>query len=148
MNWLYLLAGVFIAYWFFGTGGFMAQSNELLERMAEAIKRFEGWFPGSVSYRNNNPGNLKFRGQPGAIGQDEQGHAIFDTYENGWKALLNQLRLIIYGGSQVYKPDMTFYDVFSRYAEANSKEYAEFVAASLGVPPTVRMQDLPKLVKV
>jgi hypothetical protein len=58
-------------------------------RLAEwtaAIQSFEGWFPGSVSYRNKNPGNLKYTGQRKAIGRDAQNHAIFASYKDGYDA--------------------------------------------------------------
>lgn len=43
--------------------------------------------------RNNNPGNLMYAGQAGAIGQDEAGFAIFETVEAGWRALERQIEL-------------------------------------------------------
>jgi hypothetical protein len=45
------------------------------------------------SQRNNNPGNLVFKGQKGAIGQDSAGFAIFATINDGWKALERQITL-------------------------------------------------------
>tara|TARA_R100000278_G_scaffold2287_3_gene4412 strand:- start:2485 stop:4833 length:2349 start_codon:yes stop_codon:yes gene_type:complete len=76
-----------------------------LQDLANAIAQGEGFYNdedqnismGSASQnpaqRNNNPGNLKFANQPGAIGQDEAGFAIFRNVEDGWQALYNQLRL-------------------------------------------------------
>ena len=116
--------------------------DSTIKAMAEGIKAFEGWYPGSRSYRNNNPGNLKYAGQAGAIGQDESGHAIFESYEAGLNALLRQLRLAFYGGSRVYSLQDTIYSFFSKYAEANSGEYARFVADKLGVDPGSKLQDL------
>ena len=111
--------------------------DAVIEKMANAIKSFEGWYEGSRSWRNNNPGNLKFAGQAGAVGQDETGHAVFATYEDGWAALIRQLRLAFYGGSRVYGLQDTLYTFFSKYAEGNSKQYAEFVAGRLGVSPGI-----------
>lgn len=112
-------------------------ASPVVSKMAEAIKAFEGWAPGSRSYRNNNPGNLRPVGfsYDGQIGLDEQGHAIFDTYESGWSALLRQLDLAFSGQSAFYGPSMTLYEFFARYAEGNQRPYAEFVAAQLGVSP-------------
>lgn len=73
--------------------GYKTVSEGGLTLLAEAIKQHEGWFPGSRSYRNNNPGNLMYAGQAGAIGADDAGFAIFDSYQDGWNALLNQLQL-------------------------------------------------------
>ena len=110
-------------------------SQALLETMARAIQNFEGWYPGSRSYRNNNPGNLKLAGQAGATGADETGHAIFDSFASGWAALLSQLRIAFEGRSRVYTPADTLYTFFGKYAEANSISYARSVAAALGVAP-------------
>lgn len=114
----------------------------IYDKWASAIMEFEGWFPGSVSWRNNNPGNLKAAGQPGIVTKDSQGHAIFDSFQNGWRALVNQLRAAVEGRSAVYTPSMTIEQFFSRYAEANSKEYAAFVSARLGVSPQTQIREL------
>lgn len=114
----------------------------VVNNMANAIKTFEGWWTGSRSYRNNNPGNLKFRNQPGAVGADETGHAIFDTFQSGWNALLRQLEVAFTGFSNIYSPDDTFYSFFSKYSEENSREYAEFVALKLNVDPNMKLKDL------
>jgi len=141
-----------------------------IEKMALAIKDFEDWVEpgghyrdgrlaphGSLSYRNKNPGNLKFADQIGATGKDQFGHAIFATEEYGWQALLNQLCLAFEGRSKNFKPEMMLYNrdftsysatpnqlpgFFQRYAEGNSKEYSEFVAEKLDVPVTTRLNDL------
>lgn len=109
--------------------------DNVITRMAAAIKSFEGWSVGSRSYRNNNPGNLKAAGQAGVTGSDDQGHAIFASYQAGWDALVNQLTLAFTGRSHVYTPDDSLYDFFGKYAEGNSTQYAEYVAAELGVSP-------------
>jgi len=109
--------------------------NPRIEEMAKAIMDFEGYSQGSVSQRNNNPGNLKAMGQAGSVGTDSQGHAIFDTFESGWNALVNQLKMAFEDRSNVYTSDDTLYDFFGRYAEANSKQYAEYVAARLSISP-------------
>lgn len=116
---------------------------DVIGTMAEAIQTFEGWYEGSISYTNNNPGNLKFAGQPYATGQDRFGHAIFDTYEHGWNALIAQLEAIFQNKyPTLYNTEMTLYDMFARYAEANSVPYAEFVAEKLGVSPDTQLKNL------
>jgi hypothetical protein len=138
---VYLTLGVILALVIYYGADFMPDT--ILDKMAKAIMEFEGYFEGSVSYKNNNPGNIKNVGQFGSdVGTDSQGHAIFPTFQDGYNALIKQLRLIVYGGSTVYNPSMTFYQVFAKYAEGNSRQYAEFVASRLGVPPTARMQDI------
>lgn len=113
-------------------------------QMAFAIMEFEGYRKGSVSYRNNNPGNVKLAGQPGALGQDSQGHAIFQSFQYGWDALINQLTMMFDGRSRVYNTDMTLTQVFKKYAEANGELYARFVARRLEVEPSTKLKDLVK----
>jgi hypothetical protein len=119
----------------------------VLEKMAAAIMEFEGWYAGSRSQRNNNPGNLKYAGQPGAIGQDDEGHAIFSTFEDGWRALIRQLTAAFTGRSRVYSPEDTLYDFFGKYAEANSRQYAEFVAGKLGVSADETLASLAEVLR-
>lgn len=137
---IYLGIGLLIAVLFFG--GFIDMPKTLYDRMAQAIMEFEGYFQGSVSYKNNNPGNLKFRGQAGATGADSQGHAIFSTFEEGYNALVNQVRIMFTAGGSLYNPGMTLYQVFAKYAEANSVPYAQFVASRLGVSPDNTLQEI------
>jgi hypothetical protein len=42
----------------------------------------------SRSFRNKNPGNLKWAGQAKAIGHDDKGFAIFATTQDGMDALM------------------------------------------------------------
>ena len=122
-----------------------------IERMAKAIMDFEGWEPGSISMRNNNPGNIKaipgtiFEvGKSGVIGIDpnSEGQAIFDSFKSGWDGLVTQLRLAFEGRSRVYSPNDTLYDFFSKYAETNSNEYARFVGEQLGVSPHTKLSQI------
>lgn len=100
-----------------------------LDKWAMAIMEFEGWSKGSISYKNNNPGNIKWPNTP----HDKYGHSIFTTFHEGWDTLVKQLTMAVTGKSKVYQPDMTLLEFFSKYAEANSKPYAEFVARRLGI---------------
>src|SRR5262245_40620683 len=55
-----------------------------------AIEQQEGFRPGTLAWQNKNPGNLKytkFTRERGAIGKDDQGHAIFATVKHGRRAL-------------------------------------------------------------
>ena len=108
--------------------------KKAIKKWALAIKEFEGWYIGSRSHRNNNPGNLKF--SKFQIGEDEGGFSIFKTYEDGFKALIFQLELAISGKSRYYKPTMTLLEFFEIYAPSSDnnepKRYAEFVAHRLG----------------
>jgi hypothetical protein len=98
-------------------------------------------------FRNNNPGNLKY-GTPwkGVVGVDPKGFAIFDTMENGVRALgkdltakqnrgLNTIREIIY----VYAPP----------SDNNpTPSYVNKVAEWVGIGPddVLIPDDLPALI--
>lgn len=125
-----------------GRTALRAIPDSLLEAFAYAIRKFEGWFPGSVSQRNNNPGNLKYAGQAGAVAVDDRGFAIFDSYESGWAALKNQIKIAFTGASRVYNPTMTLYEFFQKYSEDNQEPYAESVATDLGVSPTLTLTEI------
>lgn len=115
-------------------------------KFCEAIKKHEGWFPGSRSRRNHNPGNFKFVGQYKAIGKDAQNFAIFPDDETGWSHLLKVVHNACSGKSLSYKPEMTIYEYFAKYAPASddndSKRYAEVVAEACGVFPYSQIKEL------
>ncbi len=115
-------------------------------KMCEAIRRHEGWFPGSRSRRNKNPGNFKYIGQYKAIGKDAQGFAIFPDDETGWQHLLKVVHNACSGKSLMYPQTMTIYEYFAKYAPASdnndSKRYAEVVAEACGVSPYLQIKDL------
>jgi hypothetical protein len=54
----------------------------------------------------------------------------------------------MFGGSSIYNPGMSLYQVFAKYAEGNSTQYAEFVANRLGVDPRTSLQDIAGSVTV
>lgn len=79
-----------------------------------AIQTHEGWsepstkYPtGTRSYRNNNPGNIKygsFAQSCGAIGKDDKGFAKFPDYLDGFNALKSLVRNAATGKMRSYKP--------------------------------------------
>lgn len=114
----------------------------LLERMALAIQKHEGWSKGSRSYRNNNPGNFVcteyVKKYLGAIGCEKGGRfAVFRNYEEGFFAL--ELFIFHAASDQLrnYASKMTLLQYFQKYAPSsdgnNPKNYAAAVAADLGV---------------
>jgi hypothetical protein len=138
-----IIAGLVAAYFLFVRRGMTSESNPTgasVWTMAAAIQKFEGWYPGSRSYRNNNPGNIRWFGSKfpswmvGATGTDESGHVIFDTVAHGTQSLVNLLTMAITGKSSIYKPTDTIYDFFGKYAEANQSSYANSVASALNMP--------------
>lgn len=130
------------------TGGFNVSP---LDAVATAIQNHEGYYPGSVSYRNNNPGNLKYAGQPGATGADARGFAIFPDFATGFQALKNQLAL-----DASRNPDWTLTQFFSKYlggnpyspettGQGNPFSYAADVAKQLGVAVNATIGSLFKV---
>jgi hypothetical protein len=73
-----------------GWGGGGGAGGGVSDSILDAIQRQEGWHPGSISYTQNNPGNIKwgaFAQSMGATGPGRGGHAIFPSYEAGRAAL-------------------------------------------------------------
>ncbi len=115
-------------------------SPRLIE-LASYIKEYEGYYANTVSVRNNNPGNL--RSSPYMAGQRD-GFAYFNTYDDGWNALLWQLQISVDGRSGVYNPEMTLYEFFETYAPSSDKnyprKYAESVSGKLNVSPETQIK--------
>ena len=97
----------------------MAFKSTILYVFALAIQQFEGWYEGSRSFRNNNPGNLKYAGQTGSTGQDAGGFAVFPNYETGFAALERQIELSLLGYAG-YSAEMTLLEFFERYSPDGS----------------------------
>lgn len=114
-----------------------------LEVFAQTIQRVEGWFPpgpgypaGSVSYRNNNPGNLiytpYYAAHFGATPCDG-GFCRFPDVATGWAALRHQIELDAARGLSIAA-------MMRKYAPAEDgndpASYAATIARALGVPVT------------
>jgi hypothetical protein len=119
---------------------------DFISTWANAIAQFEGSGPGSVATRNNNPGNLKFAGQAGAIGADANGFAIFPDPATGMQALQNQLTKYV-----ADYPNDSLLDITAHYlgqptptsnSQGNAFTYAAFVASQLGVDPSTTLGEL------
>jgi len=117
--------------------------------IAATIQKVEGYYPGSLAYRDNNPGNLIFVGQPGAVqGPPMPGtkyyYASFPSYDAGYQALLSQVKTY---GSQ----GLTIQQMMNKYAPATDANgnptgndptgYANSIAASLGVSTDTTVAD-------
>lgn len=101
--------------------------------IANAIQKMEGYYPGSVAYTNNNPGNLMYAGQPGAIGQDAQGFAIFPDYQTGLTALDNQITLDASRGQSISQ----FTSIYAPSSDGNNPtSYAAQIASAAGLSPS------------
>lgn len=124
---------------FFGLGSTVTVTPQL-QTLAQTIQTQEGFYPGSIAYQNNNPGNLIYVGQPGAT-QGAGGFASFDSYQDGLNALYGQLNLYATGacGACGGQP-LTIQQMANIYAPAgqgsnNPTVYANNMAAALGVSP-------------
>jgi hypothetical protein len=120
---------------------------EFIPTWANAIAQFEGFnSPGSRPARNNNPGDLKFAGQSGAIGKDTGNFAVFPDPGTGFQALYNQLARYV---SQF--PSDSILDIMAHYlgqaspgadTQGNAYTYAAFVASQLGVDISTTLSQL------
>jgi hypothetical protein len=108
-----------------------------LEAFCLAIRTHEGWFAGSRSQKNNNPGNCRYSSvgyldiyKP--VRKDAQGFAIFKDYATGWLYLQNLIREKIKA-----HPQWTLLQFFNNYAPAEDQNdpiaYAAAVGKQLGV---------------
>ena len=111
-------------------------ASRILE-WAEAIKTFEGFYPGSKSHRNNNPGNIK---------NTNGTFLVFDTYQIGLDYLCRYLERACKGEHTAYKPDFSLLQFFEVYAPSNDgnspQNYARFVAQRLNVSIGIKIKEL------
>jgi hypothetical protein len=131
-----------------------AKPNPTISQFAEAIKLYEGWhapgapgYPkGSVSYRNKNPGNLRYSPFESS---NVNNFSVFKTYEDGWKALIHQVRIAVTGKSKVYKPSDSILQFFDKYAPSSDNNYpvnyAKYVASKIGVTTSFQLGNLRDL---
>lgn len=122
---------------------------------AEATKEHEGYYKpgevdgypnGSPSYRNKNPGNIRYVGQKRAIGRDKSNFCIFATYDDGYRELKDMLVRACSGKSTSYSPEMTLLQFYEKYAPSSDnnfpRNYALFVAKRIGVDITTKIKTL------
>lgn len=88
--------------------------------------------------RNNNPGNIDFRGQAGATLEKPGGRfARFETAYDGLKALSRQL-MRYFEGKTTGKPLQTLNDIISTWAPGNENNTGAYIAQlskTMGVSP-------------
>ena len=115
-----------------------------LDAFCLAIQEYEGWRPGTRAYRNCNPGNLRFSPMQD---HNEDGYACFNTFAQGWAALLYDVRSKATGHTRTgLGPGSTIEDFFRVYAPAEDKnhplDYADFVARRAGLQITDTLDTL------
>lgn len=125
--------------------------------MALAHQHHEGYYPGSIAYRHNNPGNLRWH--PSHIffgGVQTTTFTKFPTYELGFSALQADLKAKITGGSTKinYKTNPTFETYVRVYAPKEDrndpKSYVQTLCKALkyyNVKPDTPLTVLAQLIR-
>jgi hypothetical protein len=107
-----------------------------IEEWALAIQEFEGYTPGSRSFRNKNPGNL--RNKNGTF-------KVYATYNEGLADLIDYLTRACTGKHHAYKPEMTIRQFISVYAPDGPKvidNYTNFICKKLLITPETLIKTL------
>lgn len=90
-----------------------------------------------LAYVNNNPGNLRFAGQTGAV-KGEGGFAKFPSPAAGLTALVNQIKLDASRGLSL----SSFINKYAPPSENDTSGYLQQVASMLGVSPNTAIKDV------
>lgn len=136
-----------------GTYG-MDKISELISGSASVSKSNDGK---TLTERINNPGAIKQADKgdksvmwKGQTGYDDQGHAVFDTLENGFRAQSINLNTQISKQPTVEElikgsPEKGI----GAYATGNQNEYVKFISDKLGVDKNYALKpdDIPRLLK-
>lgn len=98
--------------------------------------------------RNNNPGNIRYNSAnnwQGQTGKDDKGFVIFDSAENGLRALARLL------GNKVKTGRYSIASLIAQYAPSSENNTAAYVASvsqrlQLSANATLRSEHLPNLI--
>ena len=106
-----------------------------IDRMAESIMEFEGWKPGSRSYRHSNPGNLR---KSKFECDNRDGYAVFETFSDGWAGLIYDISCKATGRTSTsltaHSTVREFFDVYAPSGDSNHPaEYCKFVCDRAGI---------------
>jgi len=111
--------------------------RDLVNEFCLAIQQYEGWYPGSTAYRNNNPGNIR---------SVAGGFLVFKTYNEGFAYLKDYVTRACTGKHKAYQPTYSitqFFQTYSPTADSNNPEkYAQWVADKLKLPVTTQIKNL------
>lgn len=90
---------------------------------------------GTIAWRYNNPGNLKFgpfARENNAVGAGDGGHSVFPTYQAGESAMRN----LLFTNARGYDT-LSLSEMVEKYAPSsdgnNPESYARFIAQRVGV---------------
>jgi len=118
-----------------------------LKTLMAAQVQLEGFKPGTVAYRTNNPGNVSTD-----TSQSPPKITTFPTLEDGIKAQWNRvLKGALNNTSKIYTSNMTLYDYLYRYAPPpanNPTSYTNFVInyfktnASIDITATTTLEQI------
>jgi hypothetical protein len=111
---------------------------------ASAIQHEEGFFQGSRSFRNNNPGNLKltdYTKSLGASGVDKNNFCIFPTFDKGMQALCQFLTDACNNKLKPYR-NCSLLQFTKIYALPPNDNYANGVALALNVSVDIKIKEL------
>ena len=121
-----------------------------IEEWALSIQHAEGGKPNDLNTRNRNPGNLKFTsytaslgGKKGSAGSDGGNFCVFDTYQDGFKALCQFLTDACTNKLKSYRRTMTldeFSKVFANVPLGHG--YQKSIALRLRVPLSIQIKEL------
>lgn len=117
--------------------------NEL-ERLAYGIQQAEGFHPGSRSWRNHNPGNLRYSPY---MSHEDDGFAVFSSYASGWLALIGDLAHKCLGrSSSGLTPESTIMDLAHVWAPASDDNIPETWADNVCIhghfTPTTKLKEI------
>lgn len=113
--------------------------TEETSRMSIEIPSDYGGTKNQPAYRNNNPGNLEFRGQEGAEMGEDGRFAKFKTPEDGYRALVKNIE-------DRKKSDDTLEDYIVRYAPVSENDtgiYINNAEDALGVDGSTPIKEIP-----
>lgn len=105
----------------------------VLQRLSIEIPRTS-----RLSFVNNNPGNLKFAGQDGAV-KGEGGFAKFTSPQAGFNALINQIKLEVKRGHTL----ASFVNKFAPPSENDTKLYIQQATKALGFNSGTPLKNIP-----
>ena len=95
-------------------------AGRLTDAEGATAKRYPSTEDIGETIERNNPGNLRFMNQTDAIGKDEQGFATFDTPEDGWQALYNQI-------NKDKTRDFTLEEFTNKYAPPSENDTTAYI---------------------
>lgn len=124
-----------------------ATSTVPITDLASAIAQNEGFTNGTstVAVQNNNPGNLKFAGQPGATqgspAPDGGYYAKFASVQDGYKALQNDISAKVNSGK--YPTLNDFFNTYSPNTTDTSGQQKDYGILNNYVDPTFSKLGVP-----